>query len=239
MLSLYDPSDYLAYSTVNQWFSRQLAAGERPIASPSDDSLLVQPCDARAMVFPSLPADSRVWIKDSSFSVEELIGSEAYDAARDSPTSPSRFLDGSMALLRLAPQDYHRYHSPVAGTVVSFSSLSGGFQSVNSDGMTSANKAIFNQRTVMLLDTSGYANIGLVAYVSIGALCVGSVTFTPAVGSTVTKGQDVGFFQFGGSTVALVFEQGRVQFEQDLLEHSQDIVETLVQVGARLATAIV
>ncbi len=87
---------------------------------------------------------------------------------------------------------------------------------------------------VAVIDTAGYANIGLVAYVSIGALCVGSITFLPSVGSTITKGDDLGFFQFGGSTVALVFEKGQVEFEKDIMEHSVNKVETLVQMGSRL-----
>lgn len=108
--------------------------------------------------------------------------------------------------------------------------------SVNADGITSGNYAILNQRTVVVIDTAGHGDLGHVAFVAIGALCVGSVTITPAVGSTLTKGQPLGYFEFGGSTVAVVFQSGRVDFDQDLLHNSRQKVETLVQMGTTLAT---
>jgi phosphatidylserine decarboxylase len=217
---------------VNEWFIRPLAPGWRFVASPNDHSVVVQPCDARVMLFPRMPSDSFVWIKDTAYTVEGLIGSAAYAMAQDS------FDQGSMALVRLAPQDYHQFHAPVTGTVLSVYTIEGTFHSVNADGMTSGNYAVYNQRKVMLLDTTGYANIGRVAYVAIGALCVGSITFLPSVGSLVTKGSSVGYFQFGGSTVAIVFERNTVQFEQDIVEHSAMRIETLVQVGSRMATTL-
>jgi len=231
-MNLFEPSDYTQYNTVNEWFTRHLKPGQRVLAAPTDETVLVQPCDARALLFAHVPADSFVWIKDTGYTVEGLIGAQAYGMASDS------FADGSMALLRLAPQDYHRLHSPVTGRVLADYTIEGTFHSVNADGMTSRNYAIYNQRRVLVLDTAGYANIGRVAYVAIGALCVGSITFVPAVGDLVSKGDDLGYFQFGGSTVAVIFERRTVQFEQDILEHSAMRIETLVQQGARMAVTV-
>ena len=227
-MSHYEPSDYRAYSSVNHWFIRNLAPGVRPIAAIGDHSIVLNPCDARVMVFDHIPIDSRVWIKDSSYSVEGLIGELAF---RNNP----RFHDASMALIRLAPQDYHQFHSPVDGVVKRIYQIEGTVHSVNADGMRSANWAIYNQRTIVIIDTSGYADIGEVAYVAIGALCVGSITVTASLNSFVSKGSSLGYFQFGGSTVALLFEDNRIEFDPDIIQHSRQKVETLVQMGTRLA----
>lgn len=65
--------------------------------------------DCRLCVFESIGAATQVWIKGKSFSIEQLV--QDADLAK-------QFEGGSIALFRLAPQDYHRYHSPVTGTIV-------------------------------------------------------------------------------------------------------------------------
>jgi len=137
----------------------------RPLAGAQDLTLITQPADARIMAFASVPEDSLVWIKDAGYTVRGLIGDRAYDANPGFSSGGS-----SMALVRLAPQDYHRFHSPVNGTVTDVYTIEGSFHSVNADGMTSANWAIYNQRRVVVIDTAGFANIGKVAYVAIGPL---------------------------------------------------------------------
>lgn len=69
-----------------------------------------------------------------------------------------------------------------------------------------------------------------------GALCVGSITITPSVGTFVTKGESLGYFQFGGSTIAVLFERDRIIFDSDLIQHSRQKIESLVQMGTTLAT---
>jgi phosphatidylserine decarboxylase len=127
-----------------------------------------------------------------------------------------------------------RFHVPVAGRLVSSTSLSGGLQSVNADGMRSNNDAIYNQRQVLTFETdaaNGGGGFGRVAVVPIGATCVGSIKVTPPVGALLQKGDELGMFQFGGSTVVVVFEAGRVVFDEDLLLHSTRGVESMVLMG--------
>jgi len=138
-----------------------------------------------------------------------------------------------MIIFRLAPQDYHRFHAPMNATVLSITPVSGGLQSVNADAMRAEDDAIYNERLVVILGTQ----YGRVAYVAIGAACVGSIVFTPNIGDTVVKGQDVGTFQFGGSTIALLFEPNRILLDDDLSFNSADSVETLVRVGQRIGIA--
>lgn len=221
-MTLFDRPFYYQYNSVNDWFTRSLAPGVRPVASPSDDNVVVSPADARLMVFANVKTDHQIWLKGNFFTIAELLGPLA--------AKPS-FETGAMTIVRLAPQDYHRFHVPVSGNLTQQYFLEGTLHSVNADGMTSQNYAIYNQRTVNVIRTP---NHGDVAYVAIGATCVGSVEMLHQVGDQVVKGDEFGYFQFGGSTVVMVFEEGQMVFDDDLLMHSTKRVETLAKVNTRI-----
>jgi phosphatidylserine decarboxylase len=186
------------------------------------------------------PEGVKFWIKGDSFTMEEFLTSNV---------NSTQFNGGTLVLLRLAPQDYHRFHIPVPSSLLSIQLVEGTLQSVNADGMTSRNYAIYNQRTVMLFDSP---DVGQYAYVAIGALCVGSVQIPdPAssastdglkpqapIGTQYARGDDLGYFQFGGSTIALVFRPGVVRFDDDIIFASQRKVESLMQVKSKLGTII-
>ena len=85
---------------------------------------------------------------------------------------------------RLAPQDYHRFHTPVAGTITHISYVLGSLFSVSADAAVSKNAAFLNQRHVLIINSPEF---GTVAYVAVGATCVGSTVITRSVGDTITK----------------------------------------------------
>jgi len=229
-MSIYNRSDYRQFKSVNEWFTRELhpnvSVNLRPVAEPTNPDVLVSPADARLMVFPNTVRDSKVWIKGGDFSVSDLLNGHNIS---------SLFLGGSMAIVRLAPQDYHRFHTPVTGKIVEEYFAEGTIFSVSADAMTSGNNAQLNQRVITLIDT-GPDNFGNVAFVSVGATCVGSVYMFHRPQYVVNKGQPMGFFQFGGSTVILLFEPGKLKFDEDLVARSTRKVETLVRVGQRIGT---
>ncbi|THU53853.1 hypothetical protein C4D60_Mb10t18780 [Musa balbisiana] len=123
-------------------------------------------------------------------------------------TCSSAFVDGSLVIFRLAPQV-----NPIA---------------VNSKY---CNVFTENKRVVSIISTSEF---GKVAFVAIGATMVGSITFTKNEGDYVHKGDEFGYFSFGGSTVICVFEKDAIQIDEDLLSNSERSLETLVSVGMRL-----
>uniref|UniRef100_A0A7N0TWE7 Phosphatidylserine decarboxylase n=1 Tax=Kalanchoe fedtschenkoi TaxID=63787 RepID=A0A7N0TWE7_KALFE len=88
-----------------------------------------------------------------------------------------------------------------------------------------------NKRTVSIIST---AQFGKVAFVAIGATMVGSITFVKEKGDYVQKGDEFGYFSFGGSTVVCVFEKDVIDIDSDLLTNSTKSLETLVQVGMSL-----
>ena len=94
---------------------------------------------------------------------------------------------------------------------------------------------IDNRREVTLLKSPTF---GEVAMVEIGATCVGRITQSFVPGRAVRKGEEKGMFSYGGSCVITLFARGRVQFDSDLIEHSQQQRETYAKMGERLGGAI-
>lgn len=223
-MSQFSPIDYTQYVSVNEWFVRGLASGARPISTTSGS--FVAAADGRAMVFTNIWSTTRFWVKSSRVDTTDIL---------DSSVLASDFDGASMAIYRLAPQDYHRFHTPVAGTITHISYVLGSLFSVSADAAVSKNAAFLNQRHVVIINSTEF---GTVAYVAVGATCVGSTVITRSVGDTITKGEELGFMQFGGSTVVLLFQAGKVQFDADLTYNSAKKVETHVLMGEHNGLAL-
>eukprot|EP00741_Cyanophora_paradoxa_P022750 tig00021504_g21972.t1 len=215
------------YATFNEFFYRKLRPGVRPVKDPEDAATCVSPADSRVMAFPTVDDATRLWIKGKEFSVGALLGDAGLAA---------EFEGGSLAIFRLAPQDYHRYHCPVDGTFASCKELPGAYFTVNPIAVRQdVNVYTENRRNIALFESPAF---GKVAYVIIGATCVGSIVLTKTVGEAVKRGDEIGYFAFGGSTVICVWQKGRIQFDADLLEHSAQPLETLLQVGMSVGRAL-
>ncbi|KAF7842639.1 phosphatidylserine decarboxylase proenzyme 2-like isoform X1 [Senna tora] len=212
------------FKTFNEFFIRELKPGSRPIASIERDDVAVCAADCRLMAFKSIDDSLRLWIKGRKFSVQGLLGKEINAGA---------FVDGTIVVFRLAPQDYHRFHLPVSGIIEQFVDIPGCLYTVNPIAVNSKYCNVFteNKRVVSIIST---ADFGKVAFVAIGATMVGSITFTKKKGDHVKKGDEFGYFSFGGSTVICVFEKNSLVIDEDLLENSSRSLETLVSVGMRL-----
>ncbi|KAM7258939.1 hypothetical protein ACFE04_014680 [Oxalis oulophora] len=212
------------FKTFNDFFIRELKPDARPIAFMDRDDIAVCAADCRLMAFTSVEESQRFWIKGRKFSVQGLLGKDVCSNA---------FIDGTLVIFRLAPQDYHRYHFPVSGTIENFVDIPGCLYTVNPIAVNSKYCNVFteNKRVVSIIST---AEFGKVAFVAIGATMVGSITFTKKEGDVVKKGDEFGYFSFGGSTVICVFEKGAIQIDEDLVKNSARSLETLVRVGETL-----
>lgn len=215
------------FKTFNEFFVRELKPGTRPVASMERDDVAICAADCRLMAFKSVEDGQRFWIKGRKFSVQGLLGKETYSSA---------FADGTLVIFRLAPQDYHRFHSPVSGTIEKFVKIPGCLYTVNPIAVNSKYCNVFteNKREVSIIST---AHFGKVAFVAIGATMVGSITFSKKAGDHVKKGDEYGYFSFGGSTVICVFEKDAIEIDEDLLANSARSLETLVSVGMKLGVA--
>ncbi|CAL4959339.1 unnamed protein product [Urochloa decumbens] len=216
-----------SFKTFNEFFIRGLKPGARPIAYGDQDSIATCAADSRLMAFSSVDESTRLWIKGRKFSIEGLLGTSAHSNALS---------NGSLVIFRLAPQDYHRFHVPVSGTVEKFVEIPGCLYTVNPIAVNSKYCNVFteNKRVVSIISTSEF---GKVAFVAIGATMVGSITFLKNEGDYVQKGDEFGYFSFGGSTVICVFEKDAIHFDADLVANSERSLETLVSVGMILGVS--
>ncbi|MCO5590555.1 hypothetical protein L7F22_044526 [Adiantum nelumboides] len=216
-----------SYKTFNEFFIRELKPGARAIMCEDKAHVAVCAADCRLMVYKSVDEAKRFWIKGRKFSVKGLLGDEVL--AND-------FEGGSLAIFRLAPQDYHRFHMPINGVIGKNIMIPGHLYTVNPIAVNSKYCNVFtdNKRVVNVIISREF---GKVAFVAIGATMVGSINFTKNEGDRVKKGDEFGYFSFGGSTVICVFQKGAIDFDEDLIANSERSLETLVFMGMSLGVS--
>ncbi|MDR2776576.1 MAG: archaetidylserine decarboxylase [Puniceicoccales bacterium] len=213
------------FTSFNDFFIRKLKPSARPI-SPKPDTITA-PVDGRHLAYVNMKNLSPFFIKGEQLSVEDLIIDEV---------TAKKFTDGSVLISRLAPIDYHRFHFPIACVPNKTFLIRGEYSSIHPMAMNGTLDAFLkNKKMSTLLHTE---NCGDVLMVEIGAMCVGSIRQTFVPKKPTLKGEEKGYFEFGGSTVILIFENGRVQFSDDILENTASGVETYVLMGDEVATII-
>lgn len=197
------PNAPSGWQTFNQFFAREMNPGLRPVAGVGDDSIIVSPADSTHKAKFPISDDSRVTIKFThTYDIEKLLQGSEYK---------ERFRDGLFVHNFLGPNDYHRFHAPVRGTVVESRAIQervyldvditkGEFDAPDNadDGYE-----FYQTRGVLILDSP----IGLVAVIPIGMAQVSSVNMTAQEGVYLNKGEEFGYFLFGGSDIILLFEQ--------------------------------
>ena len=214
------PTD--SFTCFNDFFIRHLKPEVRPYSADLRD--VVSPADGRVLVFPELDEDVFVPVKGHPMSVRTML-----------PGIADRFVGGALAIVRLCPADYQRYHFPTDGRIAETRDIDGALHSVNPIAL-GAGPDVFgeNKRSWTLIETD---TIGSYCFVEVGAFGVGSIVNTRTSGA-VRKMEEKGYFKFGGSTVVVVFEPGKVRLADDLVANSAKGRETLVKLGQPLATAI-
>ncbi|KAJ7500276.1 phosphatidylserine decarboxylase-domain-containing protein [Mycena galericulata] len=218
-----------SFKTFNQFFYRKLKPSARPTEQPDDPYRLVSAADCRFMAFESVSEATRLWIKGREFTVARLLG-DAYKHEAE------RYTGGALAIFRLAPQDYHRFHSPVDGTIGNMTYIAGEYYTVNPQAIRTALDVYGeNARKIVPIDSPQF---GRVMAVCVGAMMVGSILTTVEEGETVKRGQEFGYFAFGGSTIVLLFEKDVVEWDEDLLVNGRASLETLVRVGMGIGKGI-
>ncbi|SCU79260.1 LAFA_0B01838g1_1 [Lachancea sp. 'fantastica'] len=208
------------YGTFNEFFFRKLKPGSR---SPEvdDPRVLLSPADSRCTVFSTIKSSKEIWIKGRNFTLAKLTGDYHPEIFNDASCS--------IGIFRLAPQDYHRFHSPCNGVVGKPLEISGEYYTVNPMAVrTELDVFGENVRTVLSIHSPEF---GTILCIAVGAMMVGSIIFTCKEGQTIERGQELGYFKFGGSTILLVIPSQDVVFDTDLLQNSCEQIETLVKVG--------
>ncbi|KAI9767754.1 MAG: hypothetical protein M1840_005435 [Geoglossum simile] len=210
------------FKSFNEFFYRALKPGQRPCSAPDNPKIIVSPADCRSVVFNTIDDATKVWIKGREFSISRLLG-KAY------PEDAKRYVGGALGIFRLAPQDYHRFHIPVDGTLGTPQSIEGEYYTVNPMAIRSA-LDVYGENVRIICPINSVAH-GRVMTICVGAMMVGSTVITAKEGQQVKRAEELGYFKFGGSTIILLFEPGTMKFDEDLVENSNTALETLIRVG--------
>jgi phosphatidylserine decarboxylase len=197
------------YKSFNEFFYRKLKPGARPIAP--EQNVAVFPADGRHLGFQNIHEAEGIFVKGAKFELLRLCGGNEELAGR--------YREGSIVLSRLCPVDYHRFHFPVSGTPARPVLINGALYSVNPLALKkNINYLTENKRYYTVIQSNEF---GPVLMFEVGATCVGSVEFTFSPGVAIRKGDEKGYFKFGGSETILLFEPNRIQLAEDLLAQSK------------------
>lgn len=207
------------FKSFNDFFYRQLKPDARPCSAPDNPKIIVSPADSRSVVFNRMDEATKIWVKGREFSIARLLGN-AY------PEDAKRYVNGALGIFRLAPQDYHRFHIPVDGIMGAPKTIEGEYYTVNPMAIRSALDVYGeNVRVVIPIDSVAH---GRVMVICVGAMMVGSTVITRKEGENVKRAEELGYFKFGGSTLLVLFEEGVMKFDDDLVDNSNTALETLV-----------
>ncbi|SKB01263.1 phosphatidylserine decarboxylase [Prosthecobacter debontii] len=207
-----------SYRTFNEFFYRRLKPGARPIVA--DPQAVALPADGRHFVIPDVSLCRDFFVKGVKFHLPALL---------DDAELAARYEKGAVLISRLCPTDYHRFHFPCGGVAETPRLINGPLYSVSPIAFMKRPSIFWeNKRYVTRLQTGQF---GEVLLLEVGATCVGSVVHTSPADAPVLKGDEKGYFRFGGSCFITIFEPGRIQFSDDLLQQSAQGREVYARMG--------
>ena len=210
------------YRSFNEFFIRKFKRGRRIFGE--NEGELPAFCEGRYYGYERVTAQEKIPVKGRYLRPEGLLNNEEWAA---------KFKDGPLLLARLCPTDYHRFHFPVEGRVLRHYCVPGLYHSVNPIALKKkGNIFLTNKREVSILDTEDW---GPLAYIEVGAVCVGKIIQTFRL-KEFGRGEEKGYFLFGGSTVILMGTTGAWVPSEDILHNTRRGMETYIQLGDVAAT---
>lgn len=212
-----------AFVSFNDFFTRHLKKEARPIA-PGDATAII-PADGRYLFYQNIASADGFAVKGKKFDLKTLLQDKKL---------ADEYGQGSMMIARLCPTDYHRFHFPLDCIPDKSKLLNGTLYSVNPTAIK-RNVEIFaeNKRVITTLNTLQY---GKVLFLEIGAVCVGTVHETYTPGTPYLKGDEKGYFSFGGSSLIAIFPPNTIRFDPDLLKASETHTEIRCLMGQSMGT---
>jgi len=209
------------YRSFNAFFSRKVRPELRPF--PTNGSELAAPCDGKLTVYP-ITADGVFNIKNSMYSIEELLCDNVL--ARE-------FIGGVCLIFRLTPDDYHRYAYIDDGSSEQYKQISGVLHTVRPIAQERYKVFLRNSREYEVMDT---VNFGRVVQMEVGALFVGRIVNRDISDSKrqFKRGDEKGMFEFGGSTVVMLFQKDAVVLDEVFYKNTRENKETIVRMGNRI-----
>lgn len=208
------------FTSYNDFFIRKKK--EKYLNIDKNKNHLISPADSKLTVY-DIKENSMFKIKDSYYSINELLNGD--------PIS-EQYKNGKILIFRLEPTDYHRYCYIDDGTKNENKYIKGIFHTVKNIALKKYNIYKKNAREYTTLDTK---NFGKVIQIEVGALIVGRIK-NHHEEYQYKKGEEKGYFEFNGSTIALIFKKNKIEIDPDIKENSKKHIETIVKYGEKIGT---
>lgn len=217
-MSSYEETEYTSF---NDFFTRKIKEGKRPL--PDEKELLISPCDCKATVY-KIHDNTTFSIKNTEYTLRSLLRS---------PRLAKRFRGGYAFLLRLTVDDYHRYIYAASGKKSKNYHIDGSFHTVNPIANDYLPIYKENTREYTVLHTKEFGDI---VQMEVGALLVGKIS-NHLKNGIVKRGEEKGFFEYGGSTIIVLTEKNKVIPREDLVRNTERGYETKLLQGHTLGKA--
>jgi len=197
------------FASFNAYFHRQIKPELRPLAAPDDPKVIVSANDGTVVTWAQdVRAQAKFWLKGQPYSLIDMLNGSEYT---------ERFIGGDVFQSFLSGADYHRWHSPIDGVVRSAEVVDGLMFSDAESAGWDPTAATYSQGYESSVNTRGLVFvesadpvIGMVCVMPIGITEISSVSLEVKAGDEVKKGQELGYFSYGGSSMCLVFQRGAI-----------------------------
>ena len=219
------------FKSFNAFFHRKIKSKLRPVAAPDDMKTIVSANDGTVYnIAHKVKKTDKFWIKSQPYSLAHMLDNSPY---------LDRFVGGDILQTFLSGNDYHRWHSPIDGIVrearvvngFMFSELASEGLDIDAGILSQGYEASVNTRGLVFIESDDPA-LGMVVVIPIGITEISSITIGVKAGQRVKKGEEIGYFSYGGSSMALVFQPKALQsFDQGLKKGVK------VKVNAKIAKA--
>lgn len=207
-----------SYRSFNDFFTRSIKPEARPI--DRDPDTLISPCDGYMSAY-RISGDSVFSIKDSYYNIEDLVGGSSI---------AGEYLNGTCLVLRLGVENYHRYCYIDDGFKSGNHRIPGRYHPVQPIVVRKQPVFVQNTREYTVLNTK---NFGIVTQIEVGACLVGRIC-NHHESCIIHRGEEKGFFEFGGSTIVLLFKEGTVDIPQEVFDATLSDKEAIVKYGSAI-----
>jgi phosphatidylserine decarboxylase len=224
------------FNSWDDFFTRKFRMGQRPIAATNDDAVIVNACEsAPYRIAHKVKRHDKFWIKAQPYSLAHML-------ANDSLTD--KFVGGTIYQAFLSAFSYHRWHSPVSGTVVKTYVVEGTYYSetlaerFDTSGPNESQGFITEvaTRAIIFIEADN-PDIGLMCFMAVGMAEVSTCEITVYEGQHVKKGDQTGMFHFGGSTHCLIFRP-EVNLDFDMHGQTPGLDSKNIPINSKIATVL-
>jgi phosphatidylserine decarboxylase len=213
-MSLFEENNYLNFKS---FFLRKFKKNIRHFSNNADDFGAF--CEGKFLAYEKISNEIKFPVKGTYLSAKELLQNSKWEHF---------FNESTILICRLCPADYHYYHYPDNGSIIESYTIPGVLHSVSQLALSFEPKVFcLNERKINILKSE---NFGHMAFIEVGAMVVGRICQTHT-GEQFKKGDEKGYFDFGGSTVIVFVEKNKLKLNSKLLENSKMNIETHIELG--------